>query len=130
MSSTKPPSAFRFGTGASLVLGALGAWLTYRKHVPLAGAIVASSGLVMLALTLAAPSLVLRLRAAWMVVGGLIGWVNTRVLLTGVFVLAVTPVALLRRLGKGSGWRMRRGSGGSYFQDAPKRERDHFEHPY
>ena len=134
MSSTepgpKPPSAFRFGLGAALVLGAFGAWQTFRKHHELAGAIVAATGIGLVLLTLVMPGLILRLRAGWLVVGGVLGWINTRILLTAVFVLAVTPVALLRRLGKGRGWRMRRGQGGSYLQDAPKRARDHFEHPY
>lgn len=78
--------------------------------------------LLLLALAWRAPRLLTPLTRAWLRLGHLLGYVNTRVILALVFFVVVTPVALLfRLLGRdalrlkavkaSSYWRSRSGSG-------------------
>lgn len=71
------------------------------------------------AVALAAPRLLTPLRVAWMKLASVLGFINQRILLTILFGLLITPIALLLRvLGKqpirlhmesvGSYWRTRR----------------------
>jgi Saxitoxin biosynthesis operon protein SxtJ len=118
--------ALRFGLGCLIAFALVGFWLYRRKHHPLAGAIVASTGGALLVLGVAAPSALLALRGLWMKLAGAIGWVNSRILLGVFFFLVVTPIALFRRMRGGraaaaeSYWRIRDE------QYDPK----HYEHPY
>nr|MBI3614442.1 hypothetical protein [Nitrospirota bacterium] len=71
------------------------------------------------AMALLVPGLLTPLRAAWMKLASVLGFVNQRILLTILFGLLITPIALLLRLlgkqpiplhaeGAGSYWRTRR----------------------
>jgi len=59
---------------------------------------------------------------AWMILGEALAWVNTRVILTLIFFLVVTPIGLLMRLFGRSPIERRR-SGWSYWDDVSYRER-------
>jgi hypothetical protein len=133
MSSTEQAqSARRFGLGALLVLGGLGVLVTVRKHHFVAGAAFVGVGVTVQLLSLFAPAAALRVRAAWMFFAGVLGWINSRILLSAIFFLLLTPVALVRRLFradplemrwnksvKGSLWRVR--------TEDP--DPSHYEHP-
>ena len=134
MSSTKkkersPRSrALRFGVGALVLLGAFGGLLWWRKHHPIVGGSIAGVGAAIFLVALASPAAALGVRRGWMTFAGLIGWVNSRILLGLLFFVVITPIALFRRMkGReayswkgGSGWRLR------------DKEYDpkHYEHPY
>jgi signal transduction histidine kinase len=47
---------------------------------------------------LLAPSLLAPVHRYWMLAGGLLGWVNQRIILTIVFFVVLTPLAMLMRL--------------------------------
>lgn len=47
---------------------------------------------------LAFPKALKPLYQAWMVIGGILGWINTRILLGVVFFVVVTPLSVLKRL--------------------------------
>jgi Saxitoxin biosynthesis operon protein SxtJ len=60
-----------------------------------------AAGAVFLVLALAAPALLAPVRRAWMKLAAVLGAINSRILLTLVFGLVVTPMAyVLRLLGK------------------------------
>jgi len=61
-----------------------------------AGFVVA--GLLTAAAALAVPTLLLPLCRAWMGLAWALGWLNTRLLLTLVFFLMITPIGLLMRV--------------------------------
>ena len=44
------------------------------------------------------PASLLRVYKAWMALGTVMGWINTRIILGAVFYLVVTPIGVLRRL--------------------------------
>jgi hypothetical protein len=125
--------ALRFGGGALLILGALGALLAFRKHHAVAGAVVGSVGAAVFVTALLSPRAALAIRAGWMALATALGWVNTRVLLGVIFFLLLTPLALVRRLVtsapdfRSSGAR----GEGSYWRSRPDEyDSKHWEHPY
>lgn len=62
-----------------------------------------------------APSLLRPVYRGWMRIGEALGWINTRILLTLVFFLVVTPIGLVMRLFGRSPMAVRRGD--SYWID-------------
>jgi len=93
-----PRALRRFGLTLAAVLAAAAAWLALRRHAPQAA--LAAGGLAgLLAGAGALAPAALRLpHRAWMTLALAMGWVTSRVVLTLLFALAVTPVALLARL--------------------------------
>lgn len=93
------PKALRsFGLLVGTVLLGLAAWVGWRSG---AGALayglgVGGGGLI--GLGLAAPGVLRPLYRVWMALALVLGYVMTRVLLTLVFFLAVTPIGLVMRL--------------------------------
>ena len=59
--------------------------------------LIAIAGVFLIAAAVA-PSLLRPVYRGWMRVGEVLGWVNTRVILTLIFFLVVTPIGLLMRL--------------------------------
>jgi len=91
-----PRALRRFG----LLMGALAlgaGLLLLRRHLPAANPFVAL-GLVLLTLAAAAPLVLGPVHTAWMTVALALGWVVSRTILTLVFFLVVTPLALVARL--------------------------------
>ena len=87
----------RFGLtvgGAFLVL-ALASW--WRGHV-LPPRVFAAVGALLVVPGLVAPALLGPVERAWMAMAAVLGAVNTRILLTLVYVVVVTPIGWLRRL--------------------------------
>lgn len=71
---------------------------------------------VLSVLSVVAPSLLRPVYRGWMRFGEVLGWINTRIILTLVFFLVVTPIGLLMRLfGRSPMEPARRG--GSYWSD-------------
>lgn len=94
---TSPRALRRAALGVGGVLLTVAAWLLYRHRAPGIRLTLAGAGAL---LGLAGVLVPARLRAAylgWMAVALAIGWVMSRVLLTLVFGVVLTPLALLAR---------------------------------
>ena len=107
-----------------------GLWLQHLKHHPLAGAIVAGTGVALFLVGAAAPAVLLALRGAWMKGAGAIGWVNSRIILSLFFFLLVTPIALIRRIRGRQALRWRPGTGSNWHAREQKYDPKHYDHPY
>ncbi len=96
--STDSTSALRrFGLTVGLGLATVAAISRYRGHelVPLA---IASLAGVLLLLALVQPRLLAGVKKAWIGLGAVLGWINTRIILTCLYVLVVSPVGLIMRM--------------------------------
>lgn len=108
----------RFGRtvgGVFVLLGAVVLWRRGWALSALPGTLV-GAGAALIALGLAAPDALRGVYRAWMLLAFALGFVMTRVLLTAVFVLLVTPTGLIRRaLGHDPMRRRPRASAASYW---------------
>ena len=86
----------QFGLVMAAALAVLAAFLLL-KHRP-AGPYVAAAAAVLALLGVAAPRLLDPLERAWMTMAGWLSVVMTYVILTLAFIVAVTPLGLLRRV--------------------------------
>lgn len=96
--AVRTPSALRkfgFIVGGGLTLLAAISW--YRGHywVPV---VMWSAGGVLLLLALVLPRALGPFEKAWMTFGTALGWINTRIILTLLFALIVTPLGAVMRL--------------------------------
>jgi carbamoyltransferase len=79
------------------VLSALGAWNVYRHRLPLAEAL-GGLALLLCGVALFLPSWAERFSRGWMALAGALGYVNSRILLSLVYYLAVAPFGVVARL--------------------------------
>lgn len=91
-----PRALRRFGFMVGSVILILGCFLLWRQRG--AGWPLISIGTVLVLAAGMIPSLLKWVYAPWMIGALALGWVVTRILLTLVFFLVVTPVGLLQRL--------------------------------
>jgi hypothetical protein len=91
-----PRALRRFGFTVGLVILLLGSVLVWRHHA--AGWPLISIGAILIAAAGLAPVTLKHIHGTWMILSLALGWVMTRILLTIVFFLVVTPVGLLQRL--------------------------------
>lgn len=126
----RPTDPRRFGLGVLCTAVVLALWVALRKHHLHVALGLVAGGLATQLLAFLAPRAVLGLRAAWMGLAGLLGWINSRILLSLVFFLMVTPLALvLRALGKNPlDLRMR--DRPSYWRPPRVRDARHHDHPF
>ena len=82
-------------SGALLAIAAYQWWRGASQTVLIALLAVAA---VLLLLAAIAPSLLRPVYRGWMYIGEALGWLNTRIILSLVFFLVVTPIGLLMRL--------------------------------
>lgn len=123
------PSERAFGLSvgpASIVFGGLLAW---RGH-PRAAVVAAGIGFVLLVGALVAPALLRGPNRVWWRFATILGWINSRILLTAFFLVVLTPAGWVMRLvgrnplrsaGTGSNW--------TGYNDR-RREPRHYEHLY
>jgi Saxitoxin biosynthesis operon protein SxtJ len=118
------PRSFGFTVGG--VLAAIALFSLWRGHVVRAEVAVAISGVLLVA-GLVRPMSLAPLARQWNRFGHLLGWINSRVLLTAMFVLVVTPAGALGRL-CGSDPLGRRGLGSRWLPFSPRaRDPKHYE---
>jgi hypothetical protein len=121
--------SFGFAFGGLFTVIAL--WRAWRGRTDAAGGFAAAAA-VMLLVAFAAPRIFDAPNRLWMRFARALGWVNSRILLSILFYLVITPYgALQRMLGRdrlGQRWRATKPS----WTPAPERLRDpkHFEHLY
>ena len=82
-------------SGALLAIAAYQRWRGAEPWVVIA---LVSIAAVLSLLSAIAPSLLRPVYRGWMRFGEVLGWINTRIILTLVFFLVVTPIGLLMRL--------------------------------
>ena len=98
-----------FGFGVGGVLLALSAWLAWRGHHPLRLRSALGCGLALLLTGAVRPAGLRPLHRAWMGLSFVLGWISSRAILTLLFALVLTPIALVARL---SGKQFLEGLGG------------------
>ena len=120
------PSHRSFGLTVGGVLAAIAALSVWRGHPTRAEALgVLAAGLILAALV--RPGALAGLAAGWSRVGHALGWFNSRVLLTVMFVLMLWPIGFISRLfGNDPLERRRRGSMWTAYPDR-LRDGKHFE---
>jgi hypothetical protein len=124
--------ALRFAIGFLIFTTLVGAWLWWRRHLPLPAVCVWTLGPLLLAAAALKPQLVLTVRKAWLTAAGYVGKVNTLVLLTVLYFVAVVPIGLIARLFGRDRLGLRRGRNASSYWHTREAQRDprHFERPF
>ncbi len=121
--------AFGLLTGGlvAALFGLLFPWLRERPF-PLWPWIAAG---VLVVPALAAPTVLAPAYRAWMAVGSVLGWINTRILLGAVFFLLVTPIAVVMGLAGRDPLRRRfEPRGGTYRVPSARTPRERMEVPF
>ena len=95
---TSPPAIRRADWGVGVVLLLLAAWLWWRQRAPGIRLCLAGGGALLVLAGALVPARLRTAYLAWMAFALAIGWVMSRVVLTVVFVVVLTPLALLARL--------------------------------
>jgi hypothetical protein len=91
-----PHALRRFGLTVGLVILLLGSVLWWRRHG--AGLLLISIGGLLLLAAALVPSSLKWVHGPWMIGSLALGWIVTRILLTTVFFLVITPIGWLQRL--------------------------------
>lgn len=86
-----------FGLLVGGVFSVIGAWPLLMRGEPFRLWAIGLGGVLIL-LGVVMPSVLAPLHKAWMWIGHILGWINTRILLTIVFFGLVTPMGILFRL--------------------------------
>ena len=102
MNSTSTEVPRRAITSFALIVSgallAIAAYQRWRGAEPWVVITLVSIAAVLSLLSAIAPSLLRPVYRGWMRLGEVLGWINTRIILTLVFFLVVTPIGLLMRL--------------------------------
>jgi hypothetical protein len=123
------PGERSFGLSVGPASIAFGALLAWRGH-PRAGGVAAAIGLALVFGALVAPTALRVPNRLWWRFATVLGWINSRILLTVFFLAVLTPVGWVMRLagrnplrstGTGSNW--------TGYNDR-RREPRHYEHLY
>ena len=86
----------QFGMTIGLVLGLLGSWFLWRNKE--GGSLLLITATLFLSLGFIMPRLLKPLQKLWMTLAVLLGWLMTRIILTILFYLVVTPIGLLAKV--------------------------------
>jgi hypothetical protein len=97
-----------------VVFAALGAWNVHRGRMTLAECLGAA-GVVLLLMGAFLPAASKRFYAWWMLLAAGLGYVNTRILLTLVYILAMAPFGFVMRLFGHDPMKRRSPAGASYW---------------
>jgi len=87
-----------FGFTVGAVLLAIASWSAWRHGAPAVRWGAGAAGLALLAAGALAPASLVSLHRAWMALAFTLGWFVSRLLLTTIFALLVTPIAWVARL--------------------------------
>jgi hypothetical protein len=121
------PSHRSFGTTVGVVLAAMAAFTGWRGHILRAEVLGAIGGALILA-ALIRPASLRVLAAGWSRVGHALGWVNSRVLLTLMFVFILWPIGVVSRLFGSDPLDVRRRTGSFWIAYSTRlRDRKHYE---
>ena len=110
-----------FGLVVGSVCAALAAHAFWKHHVHRAQ-VLSSIAVVLLVSGLLWPAILRRPNALWMRLSHALGWVNSRVILTVIFAVFLTPIAIIARLAGWDPMRRRRASISSMWTTYPSRQ--------
>ena len=120
--------AFGFGAVVAIVCTGIGALGLYRGSV-LRGYSFIGIGAAVLLYSIVHPAGALVLRRGWLFLGGLLGRINSAIILSAAYVLILTPLSILVRVFGRKSFKPDRHA--SYFTTRDEqRDAKHFEHPY
>jgi hypothetical protein len=125
----KIPSERSFGLSvgtASILLAALLAWRGRER----AAMVIAAIGVVLVLGGLVAPTALRGANRVWWRFATILGWINSRILLTVFFFLVLTPTGVVMRLFRRSPLRPVRTDTNWSGYDERRREPRHYEHLY
>ena len=116
-----------FGTAVGGVLCTIALLLAWRGRVGRAE-IVGATGVLLVVFGVIRPSLLKYPSDAWWALAGVLGWINTRVILSAAFFLVLLPIGLVWRIaGRDPMVRRRAKTSGWVAYPARYRDRKHFE---
>jgi hypothetical protein len=118
-----------FGVAVGTVLVAIAAYQLWRSRIVVAE-IVGATGVTLVLLGLVWPRLLRRPNAVWWRFSHALAYVNTRVLLTAIFLLLLVPLGLIWRVIGRDPLGRRRASVGWTPYPARYRNRDHYRRMY
>ncbi len=121
----KIPGDRAFGLSVGAVVVAIAGWLTWKGAQP-SGSVTALVGVVLAGCALFAPAALRVPNRLWWRLATVLGWVNTRVLLTVFFFLVLTPTGVMMRLFGRSPLRTARADTTWSAYDARRRESSHY----
>jgi saxitoxin biosynthesis operon SxtJ-like protein len=112
------------------VLALLSGWQLYRGR-PTASTVLAVSVAVLLVCA-AIPALAVRFHKWWMTLAGVLGYINSRIILSALFFLMMTPVGLLLRATGHDPLERRKGKELSYWRkrEATRQSRDGYQRAF
>jgi hypothetical protein len=127
----RPPGLRAFGLSVGGVFALVALWFAWGGR-DTASTVAGALALALIVPALLRPSLLRRPAAAWFRLSRALGWVNTRLLLSTLFVVVLTPMGVVMRL---AGWdplsrRQRPAATGWVPYSARQRERRHYERMY
>ncbi|MBI1924667.1 sxtJ [Candidatus Poribacteria bacterium] len=88
----------QFGLLVGGIFALIGFWQLYRGHHETVRIVLWSLGGFLIGAGLIAPTILAPIYVAWMKLAFILGWVNSRILLSIIFFLLFTPIALVLRL--------------------------------
>jgi len=95
--ATTPKELRQFGWMVGIVLISIGFWQLYRQIHSTARIVLWSLGGCLLVSGLFFPKILSPIYKLWMGLAGILGWVNTRILLGLIFYLVFSPLGLIMR---------------------------------
>lgn len=120
--------ALGFGAVIAVVSSGLGA-LSLHRGASTRGYVFIAFGAAVLVYSIAHPAGALVLRRGWLFIGGLLGRINSVIILSAAYVFILTPLSLMVRLFTRRSFKLDRSR--SYFTPRDEQRDDkHFEHPY
>ena len=124
---TDPRQARKSALSVGLVLLSLGAFSLWRHH-PLRAEILGGLGAFLLLLGLLAPRWAVPFHIVWMKFAAVLGYINSRIILSVMYYGVMTPIGLLARLAGRDPLRRRRALDSYWIPRAKTRQdRDQFE---
>ncbi len=123
------PGERSFGLSVGAVVLAIAVWLTWRGSIQ-AAAGAAAVGLTLIGCGLLAPAALRIPNRIWWRIATVLGWVNTRLLLTVFFFLVMTPTGVVMRLFGRSPLRTIRSDTNWSGYDERRRNSGHYTHLY
>jgi hypothetical protein len=121
--------AVKFALTIAALIGSVGLWKMFSGRSVHTGKVLTIAAVVLVFYSLVHPAGTLALRKGWLRVGGVLGRVNSALILTVLYLVVITPLGLLLRLLAGRSFT--KAPDGSYFVlRSTERGSKHFEHPY
>jgi len=126
-----PASARRDALLVALVLALLAAWNAYRHRLLLADAL-GGPALALCLVALISPSWAEGFNRGWIAFAAALGYVNSRVLLSLMYYLVVTPIGIVLRLAGHDALHRRAPQRESYWipRETPRQPKGRFERPF